>query len=179
MLLKNDVPPVIEVLNEYGLETLLFFSVEKTEWICKIRASVKLLSDHARRTQYKLLLDEKQLKTASEKGLPLSNSSNLAISNSNNSNSSAVGSNYLVSPLHIPFLSDISPIRPHQFIYSELPAAGGYQIIYYFCFYFDYRNYFFITLISTINIIVIIIVTSMSIIVMEYIFITIIITTFK
>ena len=65
---QGSLPPFVHDLNNVGLETYSYFSVEKDQIIVKIRAGVKRLSEHAANVGYSMLLDEHRLKAAAEEG---------------------------------------------------------------------------------------------------------------
>ena len=92
-------------LNNVGLETFSYLSVERDSIIVKIRASVKRLSEHATVIGYSMLLDDERLKIAAEEG-----------------RKDRAG-NYSVKPLKISHNPDITAIEPYKFIYSQFSAV--------------------------------------------------------
>ena len=89
---------MVKDLNDVGLETYSYYTVERSEIIVKIRADVERLSKHATGIKYKMLLDEEELKKAAEAGIP-----------------------NRVCPVIIPHDPEITDVRPHQFIYCPFP----------------------------------------------------------
>ena len=61
---------ILKKLGEGGLETKMYYSVQRDEVYCKIRASLGRLKNEADRIDYKLLLERETLRKSAEKGLP-------------------------------------------------------------------------------------------------------------
>ena len=101
----RNAPQLIRDLNNANLETYQYFSVEKNEIICKIRASTRRLSEHAIKIGQKMLLDAKRLQDAAEAGITSANG------------------DYIVPRLRIHHDPNITTIEPYQFIYSSMPNA--------------------------------------------------------
>ncbi|CAM9486276.1 unnamed protein product [Ascophyllum nodosum] len=59
---------IVRRLHTAGLETYLYYSVQKDEIICKIRASLEVLSRYAASVEYRMLLNESALRWAVGKG---------------------------------------------------------------------------------------------------------------
>ena len=108
---SDGASKILEDLNKVGLEIYSYNSIEKTDIIIKIRASVKRLSEHARSIGYSMLLDDIRLKEAAEAGIP---------------NKSG---GYIVQPLLINHQPDITEIKPHEFIYSQFPGENDVHIL--------------------------------------------------
>eukprot|EP00638_Chattonella_subsalsa_P015368 CAMPEP_0117851498 /NCGR_PEP_ID=MMETSP0949-20121206/22438_1 /TAXON_ID=44440 /ORGANISM="Chattonella subsalsa, Strain CCMP2191" /LENGTH=784 /DNA_ID=CAMNT_0005699333 /DNA_START=338 /DNA_END=2692 /DNA_ORIENTATION=+ len=61
---------IVTALNQGGLETELYYSIQRDEVYCKIRASYERLRQEADRTDYKVRFDAEELKKYCEKGRP-------------------------------------------------------------------------------------------------------------
>lgn len=109
---RGGVPRIIQDLNNVGLQTYSYYSVERNMIIIKIRASVKRLAAHAQHTGFKLMLNELALKDKSEEGIPTKD-----------------GRGHVVRPLLINHNEEITPIKPHEFIYSELPGPDKQHLL--------------------------------------------------
>lgn len=102
---NGKIPKLVHDLNNAQLETYSYFSVERDMVIVKIRASVKRLSEHATVNSFSMPLDELRLKESAEAGKV---------------DSKGV---YTVKPLLINHNPEITPIKPHEYIYCEFSAA--------------------------------------------------------
>lgn len=88
---------VIRQLNNAGLQTYLYYSVQRDEILCKIRATTERLGQHADTIDYKMLLDEDKLRDAAEWGMPEKG----------------------IAPIKIAHDPHVTHRRPHEFIYGK------------------------------------------------------------
>ena len=102
---NGKIPKLVHDLNNVQLETYSYFSVERDMVIVKVRASVSRLSMHAASNSYSMPLDELRLKEAAEQG---------------KKDSKGV---YTVKPLIINHVPEITPIKPHEYIYCKFSSA--------------------------------------------------------
>lgn len=65
-----NMKAIIMRLNEASLETKLFYSIQRDEVYCKIRAPPKILEAFADKVDYKLMMDSERVKHAMAKGRP-------------------------------------------------------------------------------------------------------------
>lgn len=93
-----SIGPILQKLNNSGLETYHFYSVEQDSMIIKIRADVERLSKHATDIGFNFLLDAVELKEAAEGGIPNK-----------------------VRPICIPHDPEITDVPPYSYIYSHFP----------------------------------------------------------
>ena len=95
---------LINDLNNVALETYQYYTVEKKEIICKVRAGPLRLSQHAVKRGQKMLLDPKRLQDAAEQGIR-----------------NAEGT-IITQTIRITHNPNITPIEPYQFIYAQMQS---------------------------------------------------------
>ena len=61
---------IVTRLKTAGLETSMYYSIDRNQVLCKIRASVERLKQEASRVEYKLELDHLSLRQTAERGIP-------------------------------------------------------------------------------------------------------------
>lgn len=99
---------IVRRMNEAGLETFLFYSVKKDKLICKVRAPVDRLAQHADQIDYKMKMDEERVKEVAEWGIPDKNIKRIFIN-------------------HDP---TISKRRPYEYIYARYDTEDRLRYLY-------------------------------------------------
>lgn len=99
----QGVPPateIVERLHVAGLETFLYYSVQRDEIVCKIRAPLERLARYASDVEYIMLFDEAKLKRAVEEG----------------------SKDPPIAGRHITHDPTITTYRPYEYIYGKYGA---------------------------------------------------------
>ena len=97
---------ILSNLAKKKLNFFLYYSIDREEIICKIRASLPVLVYEGERANFKLLLDEQSLKEAAEAGY------------------SDINGKVVINPIHIAHDPSITSLRPYQYIYAKVSSSS-------------------------------------------------------
>jgi hypothetical protein len=94
------------MIRKTGLQYYLYKSAQEDEIIVKIRATLHQLKNHADLINYKMVMDPNELKERITWGLQ-----------------DDTGVSYLIKPVSIPHIPEISTIQPYEYIYSSFRSG--------------------------------------------------------
>lgn len=105
-------PQLIAILHGNGLQSYSYYSSTSEYIIVKIRAGVNRLEQQAELIGYKLLLDEKKLRVAANRGVRHDDARR----------------GYRIKPIHINEDRTFSKLKPYEFIYAPYSRDPGKNI---------------------------------------------------